>query len=127
MKKWCRLVIGIAVLCMILGIPLTVQSQAIKRCFPETRFCIQGVIKEYWEGNGGLPIFGYPISNETVQKIGDWQGPTQWFERDRLEDHGNTVLAGRLGVQKYEQYYHHTWTPLADGFWNERGGIPALM
>jgi hypothetical protein len=81
-------------------------AQAVERCFPETGYCISGPIRAYWERNGGLPAFGYPISpqqSETVE--GSWTGPVQWFERDRLEDHANEglgVLAGRLGARYLE-------------------------
>lgn len=87
-------------------------AQAHVRCFPETGRCISGPIRAYWERNGGLAIFGYPISDVTVESIYDewgnftWQGPTQWFERDRLEDHsgeGLGVLAGRLGAEQLRQ------------------------
>lgn len=74
-------------------------AQNDKTCFPETGYCISGAIRDYWEANGGLPVFGYPISNVRMEKLGDWSGPTQWFERDRLEDHGlHGVMAGRLGA-----------------------------
>jgi hypothetical protein len=68
---------------------------------------MSGAIRQYWERNGGLPVFGYPISTQQVETNNDgWTGPTQWFERDRLEDHSNQrlgVLAGRLGVRSLEQ------------------------
>lgn len=31
-----------------------------ERCFGETGFCISGRIRQYWENNGGLPVFGFP-------------------------------------------------------------------
>jgi hypothetical protein len=62
------------------------------------------VIRAYWEANGGLPVFGFPTTDLTTETNADgFTGPTQWFERDRLEDHtaeGKGVLAGRLGAQK---------------------------
>jgi hypothetical protein len=89
-------------------------AQAQERCFPETGFCISGPIRAYWERNGGLEVFGYPITplqTETVE--GAWSGPLQWFERDRLEDHsaeGQGVLAGRLGALRLEQQLR-PWRP----------------
>lgn len=76
-----------------------------RRCFDETGRCIDGAIRGYWEKHGGLAVFGYPttdLQEETV--VGEdgsvWTGPVQWFERDRLEDHGaQGVMAGRLGAQ----------------------------
>jgi hypothetical protein len=78
----------------------TAQAEDGQRCFPETGECIAGPILDYWEANGGLPVFGYPITPLRIETIDGWTGPTQWFERDRLEDHGTRgVLAGRLGVE----------------------------
>ena len=69
------------------------------RCFPETGHCVSGAILNYWERNGGLAVFGYPIDELRVETNEGWTGPTQWFQRDRLEDHGSIgVLAGRLGA-----------------------------
>lgn len=83
-----------------------------QRCFPETGYCISGAILRYWERNGGLPVFGYPISELRIEQVENWTGPVQWFERDRLEDHGAIgVLAGRLGAQALE-YQGRYWQSL---------------
>jgi hypothetical protein len=82
------------------------QAASNERCFAETGFCISGPIRAYWERNGGLTVFGYPITaqrTETVEQ--SWTGPVQWFERDRLEDHSadrQGILAGRLGARSLE-------------------------
>jgi hypothetical protein len=95
--------------------PQPSAAQTSQRCFAETGFCISGSIRAYWERNGGLAVFGYPITNlhdETIE--GSWTGPVQWFERDRLEDHsgdGQGVLAGRLGAQSLE-LQGHPWQTL---------------
>src|SRR5262245_50077288 len=69
------------------------------RCFAETGYCVSGPILSYWERNGGLIVFGYPIGDQHIETVESWMGPVQWFERDRLEDHGaQGVLAGRLGA-----------------------------
>ena len=79
------------------------QAQPAERCFVETNQCIAGPIRAYWERNGGLSIFGYPISPQRVETIDGQLFPVQWFERDRLEDHGREgVLAGRLGARQLE-------------------------
>lgn len=78
------------------------HAQNDARCFRETGFCISGPIRQYWERNGGLAVFGFPISPLQTETVENWTGPVQWFERDRLEDHSRErqgVLAGRLGVE----------------------------
>ncbi len=85
------------------GLPaVNLQAQGEQRCFRETGQCISGAIRRYWEQNGALAVFGFPISPLRLETIENWTGPVQWFERDRLEDHsanGQGVLAGRLGVE----------------------------
>jgi hypothetical protein len=97
---------------------VSAAAQGDSRCFPETGQCISGPIRAYWERNGGLPIFGYPIGALQEEAIHNddgsvaWVGPVQWFERDRLEDHGAEgagVLAGRLGA---EQLHSFSYQPL---------------
>lgn len=87
-----------------LAFPPATTAQGRTRCFDETGYCVSDPILSYWERNGGLAVFGYPITElrtETVE--GTWTGPVQWFERDRLEDHGaEGVLAGRLGAKILE-------------------------
>ena len=77
----------------------TARAAERTRCFPETGYCMSGTILDYWEQHGGLMVFGYPISERRIEIVeGAWRGWVQWFERDRLEDHGTDgVLAGRLG------------------------------
>ncbi len=92
--------------------PQPAAAQERSRCFPETGHCVSGKFLDYWERNGGLAVFGYPLSplipNEIVQD--DWVGRTQWFERDRMEDHGDLgVLTGRLGVAFLEQQGRSWW------------------
>jgi hypothetical protein len=57
---------------------------------------------EYWEQNGGPPVFGYPITAQSAQQIEGQTFQVQWFERNRLELHPENrrpydVLLGRLG------------------------------
>jgi hypothetical protein len=99
------LLIPLALLALAAAAPVATQAQDA-RCFPETGLCISGPIRAYWERNGGLPVFGFPITPLQTETIEGWTGPVQWFERDRLEDHtneGKGVLAGRLGVERLAQ------------------------
>ena len=108
------IVFGLALLLALLA--ATPASAAPRqRCFNETGYCVADPLLSYWERNGGLAVFGYPIGalhDETNQD--GWTGPTQWFERDRLENHGNEragVLAGRLGVE-HLRYAGRPWEKL---------------
>src|SRR5215213_9087241 len=94
----------LALLALLLGaLAHPAQAQSDQRCFPETNQCISGVIRSYWERNGGLQIFGYPITPLQIETVEGQTLPIQWFERDRLEDHGALgVLAGRLGARALE-------------------------
>lgn len=92
------------ILCILLSTAGTfdppIQAQTDERCFTATGHCISGSIRAYWEQQGGLAVFGLPITPPQVETVeGSWQGTVQWFERDRLEDHGEQgILAGRLGA-----------------------------
>ena len=82
--------------------------RAAERCFIETGFCISGRIQEYWEQNGGLPVFGLPIGAEEQILIEGKSFTAQRFERNRLELHPENkkpydVLLGRLGVTRLRQ------------------------
>lgn len=78
------------------------------RCFPETGYCISGRIRDFWEQNDGLTVFGYPITEQYQEIIEGQPVQVQWFERNRLELHPEfdppyDVLLGRLGVDALEQ------------------------
>lgn len=82
---------------------LSVFAQTDERCFPETGFCIAGRIREFWEQNGGLPVFGFPITPQREELIEGQSLQVQWFQRNRLELHPENarpydVLLGRLGA-----------------------------
>ncbi|MCG8351752.1 MAG: hypothetical protein MI924_28630 [Chloroflexales bacterium] len=99
--------LGILALCVSL-LPQHTEAQTAQRCFPETGFCIAGRIREFWEQNGGLPVFGYPITLQQEETIEGQPAQVQWFERNRLELHPENerpydVLIGRLGVDRLEQ------------------------
>lgn len=74
--------------------------------FPQTGHNL-GLFKDWWQANGGLAIFGYPLSEETQERnAADGKTYTvQYFERNRLEYHPEyagterSVLLGLLGVE----------------------------
>ena len=110
MKRYVFLLLP-ALLALTLLLPSGAGAQARKVCFNEVPDCITGEFLNYWERNGGLAVFGYPISpeilNETVE--GTWVGRTQWFQRDRLELHSVGVLAGRMGARLLELQGRSWW------------------
>jgi hypothetical protein len=88
-------------------VPVT-AAQTVERCFPETGFCISGRIREFWEQNGGLPVFGFPKGPQQEEIIEGKPYQVQWFERNRLELHPENarpydVLLGRLGADRLAQ------------------------
>ena len=51
--------------------------------FPETGHAISGRFLTFWQNDGGLPVFGYPLTDELTEN-----GQTvQYFERQRFEYH----------------------------------------
>jgi hypothetical protein len=73
------------------------------RFFPETGRTIGGVFLDFWQRNGGLAVFGYPLT-ERLQEGGR---DAQYVERQRFELHSENqapynVLLGRLGAQLLE-------------------------
>ncbi|TVR75671.1 MAG: N-acetylmuramoyl-L-alanine amidase [Sphaerobacteraceae bacterium] len=72
--------------------------------YMETGHTLRGVFRDYWWDNGGLPIYGFPISEE-FEEVSKTDGHTytvQYFERNRFEwhpEHAGTeyeVLLGHL-------------------------------
>jgi len=80
------------------------QGSAAGYYFPETHHTLSNYFLNYWRSNGGLRIFGFPIT-ELVSENGL---NVQYFERARMEYHpenasnGNTVLLGLLGKRFIE-------------------------
>ena len=94
---------------VLLGLPSrAAQAQTAQRCFSETGFCVDGRIREFWEANGGLPVFGFPIGPQQQEQIEGKPLQVQRFERNRLELHPENqrpydVLLGRLGADRLAQ------------------------
>ncbi|NWJ44860.1 MAG: peptidoglycan hydrolase [Chloroflexi bacterium] len=88
------------------------QSRADVWYIPETGHSLSYGFLQYWLKNGGLAIYGYPISEE-FQEISPTDGKTytvQYFERNRFEYHPENkgtryeVLLGLLGNQIMKDY-----------------------
>ena len=102
--------LGTVILAVLMAITLhpAQQTHAAQRCFSETNQCIDGRIREFWEQNGGLAIFGFPIGPEEQTTVDGKTFTVQRFERNRLELHPENappydVLLGRLGADRLAQ------------------------
>ncbi len=75
----------------------------------ETRHTVRDAFLQYWQSQGGLAVFGFPLTEEFIE-----QNPTdnkpytvQYFERNRFEYHPehvgtrHAVLLGLLGGEAY--------------------------
>ncbi len=97
----------------------------------------------FWEGSGGLAVFGYPLTEAFIERNPDTgqEYVVQYFERQRFELHSENVgtvyevLLGRLGPQILElqgrdwltfqqadpsaaHYVPETGHAIADVFWD---------
>jgi hypothetical protein len=82
-------------------------------CFPDNpdvSLCIADTFSEYWQSNGGLPVFGYPITEASEEWSAELETSllTQWTERNRLEYHPENdppyhILLGRMGADRLAQ------------------------
>ncbi|HMQ32205.1 MAG TPA: cellulase family glycosylhydrolase [Chloroflexaceae bacterium] len=97
-----RLALALALLLVALGLPRARPAEAAPRCFPGVpgvSDCIDGAIGAFWQAQGGLPVFGYPLGPARQEGT----VTSQPFERARLEHHPENappydILLGRLGA-----------------------------
>ncbi len=117
--------------------------------FQQTGHSLGGVFLQYWQEHGGLPVYGYPLTEEYTEKSAtDGKSYTvQYFERNRFEYHPENqppqdVQMGLLGVQAigkrifppltdpmpgsdtiYFPQVQHTIGGAFLQYWQERGGV----
>lgn len=91
---------------LVLSQPVMAEGTEEQRYFEETNFSVQEPFLGFWEQNGGLPIFGFPISEVKDQLVpGGAKLKVQYFERARFELHPDGVVRlGHMGKSAYEQY-----------------------
>jgi hypothetical protein len=84
-------------------VPLPTQPGALY--FRASGHTLAPELARYWQERGGLPVYGYPISEPFVETSKTDGRPylVQYFERNRLEYHPESapeyrVLLGLLGV-----------------------------
>ena len=79
--------------------------------FPETGHTLDQGFRSFWEANGALPVFGYPLTQEFSERNSDLgeSFTVQYLERQRFEFHPElsgtpyAVLLGRLGAEDAER------------------------
>jgi uncharacterized protein YkwD len=136
-----------ALVCLLLAtlaLPASAHGQSACRMFPETGHQVCGRLLDYWNQNGGLPVFGYPIGEQASQAVEGKQIALQSFERNRLELHPENawpydVLLGRLGADTLQRagrdwkkfgkvdpstphYFAQTGHAIAPAFWSYWSG-----
>ncbi len=75
--------------------------------FPETGYDLCPPFAGFWQRSGGLPVYGFPITNarDEANPTDGKTYLTQWYERERLEFHPELsgtpyeVLLGLLGAE----------------------------
>jgi hypothetical protein len=91
-----------AVLAALVVFPASASPSTAPICFQQVPDCIDGRFAEFWQQNGGLPVFGLPKSPASDQQVEGKTYLVQQFERNRFELHSENarpydVLLGRLG------------------------------
>jgi Domain of unknown function (DUF5107) len=106
------------------------SSTPTRLYFRETQHTVSGTFLDYWQANGGLALFGYPISEPVIE-----DGLTvQYFQRNRFELHPDAagtpyeVALGLLGRDMLEQRVKVTDTAVSlkvygyeQGFYSPNG------
>jgi hypothetical protein len=123
MKRWLPLIVVAALISLIIPIALVGAEPPTKVYFPQTGHHVGDPFLEYWRENGGLPVYGYPLT-EAIQEKSALDGKTytvQYFERARLEHHPENdapwdILLGHLGRYAAEKISGHpSFDPVVAG------------
>jgi hypothetical protein len=140
MPRWC--VALFVVLLAAWALPVA-SAQNEPRYFTATGHYLRGAFRSFWERNGGLPILGYPLTEEYYRKTDG--RIVQYFERASFEltIQGSQAIIGlgRLGVEvtggklfprtppaastRLRRYFPETGHSLQGAFktsWETRGG-----
>ncbi|HEX6288111.1 MAG TPA: VanW family protein [Herpetosiphonaceae bacterium] len=89
--------------------PQLAENDANTTYFPQTGHSIRFGFRAFWLKNGGLPIFGYPLSEEFTEVSPDdgKEYTVQYFERIKLEYHPedpqSQIKLSRLGAQALDR------------------------
>jgi lipoprotein-anchoring transpeptidase ErfK/SrfK len=110
MKRVLVAVLAVALAAMLIPIALTSAAPPETVYFPQTGHNVGAPFLKYWRKNGGLAVYGYPIT-EAFQEVSNLDGKTylvQYFERARLESHPENaapwdIILGQLGRKVSER------------------------
>ncbi|GAC1636684.1 MAG: hypothetical protein NVS4B8_00420 [Herpetosiphon sp.] len=88
--------------------------------FPETMHTLRGEFRMFWTSNGGLEVFGYPVTEEYQEQTAEGSFTVQYFERNRFELHPGqrapfNVQLGRLGDPLLRRTGHEIPSPSQTG------------
>jgi hypothetical protein len=130
---------------LLLTDPLPDPKQAGVQYFPQTGHTLRGAFLDYWNRYGGLGQFGYPLTEEFFEPVGNDNKPyqVQYFERSRFELHHENkgtqfeVQLSVLGREFRQQdpptspvagatYFQETGHNLSGAFkqhWDAHGGL----
>ncbi|HEY0738719.1 MAG TPA: hypothetical protein VGD69_27620 [Herpetosiphonaceae bacterium] len=107
-RRWSAVIV--LALVMVSLVPITRVRAATPQYFPETQHHLGEPMLTYWKAHGGLPVFGFPISEAFGERNADTGAAylTQYLERNRFEAHPENhapyhVLLGRLGDEALRQ------------------------
>lgn len=143
--RWYALLL-IAALC-VAAVPTASAQNPAPRYLSQTGHYIRGAFRSFWESNGGVTTFGYPLTEEYVRSSD--KRVVQYFERARFElsvvNNQAVVELGRLGVEitggrafpqvqpfastPARRYFSETGHSLQGAFkntWDGRGGVRLL-
>lgn len=90
--------------------PLPCESTSTCATFDQTAHSLRGLFRNRWLTNGGLALYGYPLTEEfQLPASGGGSYTVQYFERNRFEAHPENaddrykVLLGRLGAEELQR------------------------
>lgn len=106
------LLLAVSSIGQVTAAPGSQEQRVIASFFGETQNWIAPPFYDFWDQNGGLPIFGYPLAPTDLMVSADDGNTyaTQIFERNRFEYHPENsepyrillILLGRLGLKCYD-------------------------
>ena len=144
-RRSVRLLAALLLLCCVLTLlPPTGAGAVAPIYFPQTGHHVPFDFSVFWLANGGLPQFGYPLSEVFRETLEDGKSyEVQYFERARFERHPenaapNDVLLGQFGrrihpadpavaAQPDARFFADTGHNVSGGFltyWETNGGLP---